>query len=92
MCVMQDIRDCPGPQSSLRDLNSIVKEKFNKLRQRIQVSLICHIESKSKQFCLMWCAVVVVFVRIWSRWPESRTERRTGRPFRLRPRASGDRC
>ncbi|KAG7515367.1 hypothetical protein JOB18_006403 [Solea senegalensis] len=34
--LVQDIRDCPGPQSSLRELNSEVKEKFNKLRLRIQ--------------------------------------------------------
>lgn len=37
MCYLQDIRDCPGPQSALMDLNSQVKEKFNKLRLRIQV-------------------------------------------------------
>ncbi|XP_058483160.1 vesicle transport protein SEC20 [Solea solea] len=34
--LVQDIRDCPGPQSSLTELNSEVKEKFNKLRLRIQ--------------------------------------------------------
>ncbi|XP_029374488.1 vesicle transport protein SEC20 isoform X4 [Echeneis naucrates] len=34
--LIQDIRDCPGPQSALRELNSQVKEKFNKLRLRIQ--------------------------------------------------------
>ncbi|XP_068457056.1 vesicle transport protein SEC20 isoform X1 [Clinocottus analis] len=35
--LVQDIRDCPGPQSTLMELNSQVKEKFNKLRLRIQV-------------------------------------------------------
>ncbi|XP_056262095.1 vesicle transport protein SEC20 [Pseudoliparis swirei] len=34
--LVQDIRDCPGPQSTLMELNSQVKEKFNKLRLRIQ--------------------------------------------------------
>lgn len=34
--LIQDIRDCPGPQSALLDLNSQVKEKFNNLRLRIQ--------------------------------------------------------
>ncbi|XP_026226998.1 vesicle transport protein SEC20 [Anabas testudineus] len=34
--LVQDIRDCPGPQSALMELNSEVKEKFNKLRLRIQ--------------------------------------------------------
>ncbi|KAK1882875.1 Vesicle transport protein SEC20 [Dissostichus eleginoides] len=29
--------DCPGPQSTLMEFNSQVKEKFNKLRLRIQV-------------------------------------------------------
>ncbi|XP_003971045.1 vesicle transport protein SEC20-like [Takifugu rubripes] len=33
---IQDIRDCHGPQSSLLELNSQVKEKFIKLRMRIQ--------------------------------------------------------
>ncbi|XP_042355506.1 vesicle transport protein SEC20 [Plectropomus leopardus] len=34
--LVQDIRDCPGPQSTLMELNSQVKEKFNRLRLRIQ--------------------------------------------------------
>ncbi|KAL7390009.1 hypothetical protein ABVT39_013369 [Epinephelus coioides] len=34
--LVQDIRDCPGPQSALMELNSQVKEKFNQLRLRIQ--------------------------------------------------------
>uniref|UniRef100_UPI003AAE2EB1 vesicle transport protein SEC20 isoform X2 n=1 Tax=Centroberyx gerrardi TaxID=166262 RepID=UPI003AAE2EB1 len=34
--LIQDIRECPGPQSALMELNSQVKEKFNKLRLRIQ--------------------------------------------------------
>uniref|UniRef100_A0A3B3ZS12 Sec20 C-terminal domain-containing protein n=1 Tax=Periophthalmus magnuspinnatus TaxID=409849 RepID=A0A3B3ZS12_9GOBI len=34
--LIQDIRDCPGPQSALFNLNSQVKEKFNILRLRIQ--------------------------------------------------------
>ncbi|XP_072301592.1 vesicle transport protein SEC20-like [Eucyclogobius newberryi] len=34
--LIQDIRDCPGPQSALFNLNSQVKEKFIKLRLRIQ--------------------------------------------------------
>ncbi|XP_041742526.1 vesicle transport protein SEC20-like [Coregonus clupeaformis] len=34
--LIQDIRECPGPQSVLMDFNSKVKEKFNQLRQRIQ--------------------------------------------------------
>ncbi|XP_033954736.1 vesicle transport protein SEC20 isoform X1 [Pseudochaenichthys georgianus] len=34
--LVQDIRDCPGPQSTLMEFNSQVKEKFNKLRLRIQ--------------------------------------------------------
>ncbi|XP_070773587.1 vesicle transport protein SEC20 isoform X1 [Enoplosus armatus] len=34
--LIQDIRDCPGPQSTLMELNSQVKEKFSKLRLRIQ--------------------------------------------------------
>ncbi|CAN9501405.1 unnamed protein product [Ophioblennius macclurei] len=34
--LIQDIRDCPGPQSSLMELNSQVKEKFQQLRIRIQ--------------------------------------------------------
>lgn len=37
VCFLQDIGDCPGPQSALMELNSEVKEKFNKLRLRIQV-------------------------------------------------------
>ncbi|XP_007553605.1 PREDICTED: vesicle transport protein SEC20-like [Poecilia mexicana] len=32
----QDIINCPGPHSALAELNSRVKEKFNKLRLRIQ--------------------------------------------------------
>ncbi|XP_037604028.1 vesicle transport protein SEC20 isoform X1 [Sebastes umbrosus] len=35
--LVQDIRDCSGPQSTLMEFNSHVKEKFNKLRLRIQV-------------------------------------------------------
>ncbi|XP_070839049.1 vesicle transport protein SEC20 isoform X1 [Chaetodon trifascialis] len=35
--LVQDIRDCPGPQSVLLELNSQVKEKFSNLRHRIQV-------------------------------------------------------
>lgn len=34
--LIQDIRDCPGPQSALFSLNSQVKGRFNKLRLRIQ--------------------------------------------------------
>ncbi|KAK5609999.1 Vesicle transport protein S20 [Crenichthys baileyi] len=34
--LIQDIIDCPGPQSALTQLNSQVKEKLNKLRLRIQ--------------------------------------------------------
>ncbi|KAJ8266792.1 hypothetical protein GJAV_G00134740 [Gymnothorax javanicus] len=34
--LIQDIRDCPGPQSELMELNSKVKEKFGQLRLRIQ--------------------------------------------------------
>ncbi|KAF7663548.1 hypothetical protein LDENG_00207930 [Lucifuga dentata] len=34
--LIQDIRDCPGPQSALMELNSLVKQKFNKLQLRIQ--------------------------------------------------------
>ncbi|CAL1573171.1 unnamed protein product [Knipowitschia caucasica] len=34
--LIQDIRDCPGPHSALLNFNSQVKEKFNKLRLRIQ--------------------------------------------------------
>ncbi|XP_061595532.1 vesicle transport protein SEC20 [Cololabis saira] len=34
--LIQDIRDCPGPQLALTELNSQVKEKFNNLRLRIQ--------------------------------------------------------
>ncbi|XP_078787344.1 vesicle transport protein SEC20 [Oryzias latipes] len=34
--LVQDIRDCSGPQYSLMELNSQIKEKFNKLRLRIQ--------------------------------------------------------
>ncbi|KAM3849745.1 vesicle transport protein SEC20-like [Diretmus argenteus] len=34
--LIQDIRECPGPQSALMELNSQVKETFNKLRLRIQ--------------------------------------------------------
>ncbi|KAG5844271.1 vesicle transport protein SEC20 [Anguilla rostrata] len=34
--LIQDIRECPGPQSELMDLNSKVKEKFGQLRLRIQ--------------------------------------------------------
>ncbi|XP_061104741.1 vesicle transport protein SEC20 [Conger conger] len=34
--LIQDIRECPGPQSELMDLNSKVKEKFCQLRLRIQ--------------------------------------------------------
>jgi len=35
----QDIRECCGPQAVLLELNSTVKEKFNQLRLRIQVTL-----------------------------------------------------
>uniref|UniRef100_A0A672H9A8 Vesicle transport protein SEC20-like n=1 Tax=Salarias fasciatus TaxID=181472 RepID=A0A672H9A8_SALFA len=34
--LIQDIRDCPGPQSALMELNSQVKLKFQQLRMRIQ--------------------------------------------------------
>ncbi|KAG9346855.1 hypothetical protein JZ751_007204 [Albula glossodonta] len=34
--LIQDIRECPGPQSQLIDLNSKVKEKFGQLRLQIQ--------------------------------------------------------
>ncbi|CAG5872473.1 unnamed protein product, partial [Menidia menidia] len=34
--LIQDIRDCPGPQSALTEYNAQVKEKFNMLRGRIQ--------------------------------------------------------
>uniref|UniRef100_A0A3Q3WY81 Sec20 C-terminal domain-containing protein n=1 Tax=Mola mola TaxID=94237 RepID=A0A3Q3WY81_MOLML len=34
--LIQDIRDCPGPQSRLHELNSQVKEQFARLRLRIQ--------------------------------------------------------
>ncbi|CAK6957195.1 vesicle transport protein SEC20 [Scomber scombrus] len=34
--LIQDIRDCPGPQSTLLEFNSQVKDKFNHLRLRIQ--------------------------------------------------------
>lgn len=37
MFYLQDIMACPGPQSALLELNSQVKEKFSKLRHRIQV-------------------------------------------------------
>ncbi|XP_061905175.1 vesicle transport protein SEC20 isoform X1 [Entelurus aequoreus] len=35
---VQDIRECSGPQSVLMQLNCHVKDKFNQLRRRIQVS------------------------------------------------------
>ncbi|XP_051955583.1 vesicle transport protein SEC20-like [Xyrauchen texanus] len=34
--IIQDIRECSGPQTVLMDLNATVKEKFSQLRQRIQ--------------------------------------------------------
>ncbi|XP_062309798.1 vesicle transport protein SEC20 [Osmerus eperlanus] len=34
--LIQDIRECPGPQAVLMDLNAQVKDKFNQLRLRIQ--------------------------------------------------------
>ncbi|CAL8365397.1 unnamed protein product [Lota lota] len=34
--IIQDIRECPGPQSALIEFNAKVKEKFNQLRHRIQ--------------------------------------------------------
>ncbi|KAF4104649.1 vesicle transport protein SEC20 [Onychostoma macrolepis] len=34
--LVQDVRECTGPQSKLTDLNLQVKEKFCNLRQRIQ--------------------------------------------------------
>ncbi|XP_059207707.1 vesicle transport protein SEC20-like [Centropristis striata] len=34
--LLQDIRDCPGPQSVLTELNGRVKDKFTRLRLRIQ--------------------------------------------------------
>ncbi|KAL7844715.1 hypothetical protein SRHO_G00232540 [Serrasalmus rhombeus] len=34
--LIQDIRECPGPQTVLVELNAAVKEKFSRLRQRIQ--------------------------------------------------------
>uniref|UniRef100_A0A8C4ZN92 BCL2 interacting protein 1b n=1 Tax=Gadus morhua TaxID=8049 RepID=A0A8C4ZN92_GADMO len=34
--IIQDIRECPGPQASLLEFNARVKEKFNQLRHRIQ--------------------------------------------------------
>ncbi|EFB26826.1 hypothetical protein PANDA_005119, partial [Ailuropoda melanoleuca] len=36
--LIQDIRDCSGPLSALTELNTKVKEKFQHLRRRIQVS------------------------------------------------------
>ncbi|EPY82232.1 vesicle transport protein SEC20 isoform 2 [Camelus ferus] len=41
--LIQDIRDCSGPLSALTELNTKVKEKFQQLRHRIQVS-ICRAE------------------------------------------------
>ncbi|XP_027887296.1 vesicle transport protein SEC20 isoform X1 [Xiphophorus couchianus] len=41
----QDIINCPGPHSALAELNSRVKEKFNKLRLRIQVRSLPHIQT-----------------------------------------------
>ncbi|XP_029374487.1 vesicle transport protein SEC20 isoform X3 [Echeneis naucrates] len=55
--LIQDIRDCPGPQSALRELNSQVKEKFNKLRLRIQVQL--SFTRMMVWFDLMWCVVAL---------------------------------
>ncbi|XP_076835924.1 vesicle transport protein SEC20 [Brachyhypopomus gauderio] len=34
--LIQDIRECAGPQSVLAELNAAVKERFNLLRRRIQ--------------------------------------------------------
>ncbi|KAM9332352.1 vesicle transport protein SEC20 [Pholidichthys leucotaenia] len=34
--LIQDIRDCPGPESTFMELNSHIKEKFTNLRLRIQ--------------------------------------------------------
>ncbi|KAL1778910.1 vesicle transport protein SEC20 [Sigmodon hispidus] len=36
--LIQDIRDCSGPLSELTELNTKVKEKFQQLRHRIQVT------------------------------------------------------
>uniref|UniRef100_A0A3P8P317 Sec20 C-terminal domain-containing protein n=1 Tax=Astatotilapia calliptera TaxID=8154 RepID=A0A3P8P317_ASTCA len=47
--LIQDIRDCPGPQSALVELNAQVKEKFNKLRLRIQVRPQLHIHTDLEQ-------------------------------------------
>ncbi|KAM9728096.1 vesicle transport protein SEC20 isoform 1-T1 [Menidia menidia] len=42
--LIQDIRDCPGPQSALTEYNAQVKEKFNMLRGRIQVRTGSHLQ------------------------------------------------
>ncbi|KAM4621655.1 vesicle transport protein SEC20 [Polymixia lowei] len=34
--LIQDVNECPGPQSKLTELNSRVKERFHNLRMRIQ--------------------------------------------------------
>ncbi|EHB08398.1 Vesicle transport protein SEC20 [Heterocephalus glaber] len=39
--LIQDIRNCSGPLSTLTELNTNVKEKFQQLRHRIQVN-VCH--------------------------------------------------
>ncbi|XP_034034017.1 vesicle transport protein SEC20 isoform X1 [Thalassophryne amazonica] len=41
--LVQDIRDCTGPHSELTQLNSQVKQAFNKLRLRIQVRPQSHV-------------------------------------------------
>lgn len=46
---------------------------------------------RAELFYSMW-RVAAVVVRIWSRWPESRTERRTDRPSWQRQRASKGKC
>ncbi|XP_076024233.1 vesicle transport protein SEC20 isoform X1 [Genypterus blacodes] len=67
--MIQDIRDCPGPESVLMELNSVVKQKFNNLRLRIQVSLYSSQRYTGRvAFCLKWeihnylCVCVCVWV------------------------------
>ncbi|XP_054611990.1 vesicle transport protein SEC20 isoform X1 [Dunckerocampus dactyliophorus] len=50
---IQDIRECSGPQSALMQLNYHIKDKFNRLRRRIQVS------ARVTPVLLLRCLIIV---------------------------------
>lgn len=46
---LQDVKECPGPQSKLTELNADVKKSFHNLRSRIQVRNCVSADTKRQQ-------------------------------------------